>query len=94
MQQGEKNNLDSAKLQACIKAQNDDAVKASVKEADGLGISATPTMYVNGEKVDGALSVDELRAIFDHALKQAGVPAPDHATTASGPAPTGTAVAK
>ncbi len=94
MEQGQKNSVDAAKLQACIKAQNDDAVKASVKEADGLGITATPTMYVNGEKIDGALSLDEMRAVFDRALKQAGVPAPDHATSASTGTPASAATAK
>ena len=33
--QGQKHNLDAAKLQSCVKAQNEDAVKASMKEADG-----------------------------------------------------------
>src|SRR5579872_723925 len=32
--QGQKHNLDSGKLQACIKAQNEDPVRASMKEAD------------------------------------------------------------
>ncbi len=35
--QGQKHNLDAAKLQSCVKAQNEDAVRASMKEADGLG---------------------------------------------------------
>lgn len=82
LQQGQKHNLDSAKLEACIKAQNDEAVKASVKEGEALGIDATPTMYVNGQKVDGALPIDEVRAILDSALTQAGVPVPAHPATA------------
>ena len=47
-------------MQACIKAQQDDAVKASVHEGEALGVEATPTMFVNGEKVDGALPIGEL----------------------------------
>ncbi len=80
-QQGEKEHLDSAKLQACIKAQNDDAIKVSMKEAGNLGIESTPTLYVNGMKLDGAVPVEQLRAIFDRALKDAGVPPPVHAAT-------------
>jgi protein-disulfide isomerase len=80
--QGQKHNLDGTKLQACIKAQKDDAVKASIHEGDGLGVEATPTMYVNGEKVDGAIPIAELRAVLDRALVQAGETAPVH------PAPT------
>jgi protein-disulfide isomerase len=79
--QGQKHNVDLAKLQSCIKAQKDDAVKSSMREADGLGVTATPTIFINGEKVDGALPLADLRAVFDRALKQAGVAAPAHDTT-------------
>lgn len=78
MQQGEREHLDVMKLLACVKAQNDDAVKLSMKEAENLGIESTPTLYVNGMKMDGAVPVEQLRAILDRALKDAGVPAPVH----------------
>jgi protein-disulfide isomerase len=86
MLQGQKHNLDTAKLQSCMKAQNEEAVRASIKEGDGIGVSATPTLFINGEKVDGAVSVAEMRAALDHALKDAGQPAPDHTAVASTPA--------
>jgi protein-disulfide isomerase len=82
MLQGQQHNLDGTKLQACMKAQKDDAVKASVKEGEGLGIEATPTLFVNGEKIDGALPVNDVRAVFDRALQQAGVMPPPHAAAA------------
>jgi predicted DsbA family dithiol-disulfide isomerase len=44
-----------------------------MKEAGELGVSATPTLFVNGEKVDGALPVEEMRAVLDRALKDAGI---------------------
>jgi protein-disulfide isomerase len=88
--QGQKHSLDGPKLQACIKAQQDDAVKASVHEGEGLGIEATPTMFVNGEKVDGALPVGELRAVLDRALVQAGVPTPVHTAAAAPETPANT----
>lgn len=78
LQQGQKHNLDLAKLQSCVKAQDDKAIRVSMREAEALGVNATPTMYVNGEKTDGALPVEELRAIFDRALQQAGVAVPAH----------------
>ncbi len=71
--------LDAAKLQACIKDQKDNAVKASVKEGESLGVTGTPTMFVNGQMLDGARPISEFRAVFDNALQQAGVPAPAHA---------------
>lgn len=80
LQQGEKEHLDTVKLQACLKAQNDDALKTAHREADALGIESTPTMYVNGMKVDGAVPAQELRAILDRALKDAGVPPTVHVT--------------
>ncbi len=82
--------LDAAKLQACIKAQNDDFVKASVKEGESLGMTATPTLFVNGQEVDGALSAADLRKIFDEALEQAGVQPPKNAQAAAS-APAGNA---
>jgi hypothetical protein len=44
-------------------------------------VSATPTLFVNGQEMDGALPASELRAALDHALQQAGVPLPSHSST-------------
>jgi protein-disulfide isomerase len=77
-EQGQKHNLDGTRLQACIKAQEDEKVKASVHEGEALGVEATPTLFVNGEQVNGALSISELRAILDRALVQAGETPPAH----------------
>jgi protein-disulfide isomerase len=71
--------VDKDKLQACVKAQDDRAVKESVKEGEALDVSGTPAMFVNGQLVDGARPAAELREIFDSALKQAGLSAPAHA---------------
>jgi len=80
--QGQKHNLEVTKLQACVKAQKEDAVRASMKEADGLGVSATPTLFVNGQRVEGAVPISQLRATLDSALKDAGVPVPQHLPSA------------
>lgn len=84
--QGQKHNADATKLQACIKAQKEDAVRASMKEGDELGVSATPTLFINGQKIDGVVPASALRAALDSALKDAGQPVPQHATSDSGPA--------
>jgi protein-disulfide isomerase len=76
--QGQKHNLDPAKLQACIKAQDDKAIRASMSEGDVVGVGATPTMFVNGAKLDGAVPAEEVRAALDRALKDAGVEPPGH----------------
>ena len=87
--QGQQHGVDPAKLAACIKTQDDNAVKASIKEGDAVGVTATPTLFVNGEEMDGALPIAEVRAILDRALLQAGVQPPAHPenTQATGTAP-------
>jgi protein-disulfide isomerase len=76
--QVQKHNLDAAKLQACVKAQDDKAVRASQSEGDKIGVSATPAMFVNGQKVDGAVPIEDLRVVLDSALRDAGVAPPEH----------------
>lgn len=68
--------LQAAPLQACIKAQSTTAVLASVQEGTVLGISATPSLFVNGERVDGAVPMTELQAMINRALRDAGQPIP------------------
>jgi protein-disulfide isomerase len=82
-EQGQKHNLDQTKLQSCIKAQNEDAIKASMREGDTLGVNATPTIFVNGQEIDGVVSPAEFRTILDAALQQAGVPVPAHSAQAA-----------
>jgi protein-disulfide isomerase len=76
--EAEKHKLDSPKLLACLKAQDDRAVRASIKEGESLNIDATPTMFVNGQKLDGALPAENVRTVLDQALKDAGVAPPPH----------------
>ena len=86
MLQGQKHNVDAAKLQSCVKAQNEDAVRASMKEADGLGVNGTPALFINGRKIDGAVPIADVRAALDAALRDAGEPVPVHAPSAPAPA--------
>ncbi len=76
--QSQRHNLDASKLQACLKAQDDKAVRLSMKEGESLGVDATPAMFINGQKMDGAVPADEIRQALDMALKQAGVQPPAH----------------
>jgi len=45
-------------------------------------VTATPTLFVNGQEIDGALPVAEVRATLDQALERAGVAAPKHSAAA------------
>ena len=89
---GKKNGADATKLQACIKEQSDSIVKASMAEGDKLNISATPTLFINGEKVEGAVDANDLRMALNLQLKAAGVeppPPPPAPAKPAAQAPTG-----
>ncbi len=73
---GKKNGADATKLQACVKAQADTLVKSSMAEGDAIGVSATPTMFVNGERLEGAMDADQVRAALNQQLLAAGVQPP------------------
>ena len=74
---GKKHGLDNDKLNACLKQQSETAVRASMLEADKLGVESTPTLFINGEKVAGAFPEDQLRPIIDRAIRAAGGKAPE-----------------
>jgi protein-disulfide isomerase len=69
-----------ARLEACLKAQDSAPVRASMKEADGLNIDGTPTLFINGERLSGAQPVGEVWAAIDRALA-----AEDEKPPAAGP---------
>jgi protein-disulfide isomerase len=85
LMQGQKHNVDAAKLQSCIKGQDESAVRASMKEGDDLGVNGTPALFINGQKIDGAVPISEIRAALDNALKDAGEPVPAHPSDAASP---------
>jgi predicted DsbA family dithiol-disulfide isomerase len=57
-----------------------------MKEADDLGVNGTPALFINGQKLDGAVPISEVRAALDAALKDAGQPVPPHVPSAATPA--------
>lgn len=58
-------------LQACMAKQDESKVHSSIAEGKSLGVSATPTMFVNGQEVEGMLTAENLRLMLDHALSEA-----------------------
>jgi protein-disulfide isomerase len=75
-QQGEANKLDAAKLDACIAKQDEATVRTEMKQATSLGIDQTPTLYVNGEVLSGALPQSTVWTIIDRALVSEGITPP------------------
>jgi protein-disulfide isomerase len=76
LDRGEKYHLDAPKLKACVQKSDETSVRASMAEADKLGVDATPTLFINGEKISGAVPEAELRSIINRALADAGEKAP------------------
>ena len=77
MQQGADHKVDAASLQACVKTQNDAAIKAAVHEGESIGVDSTPTLFINGEEMSGGVApLPRLRAALDRALKNSGTVVP------------------
>jgi protein-disulfide isomerase len=82
--------LDETRVDACLAKQDQTQVLASAKEAEDLGLEGTPELFVNGERVNGAVPQDQLWAAIDRALKAEGEqppPAEVPAPTSGSPAP-------
>ena len=68
--------LDAAKLDACLASQDETQVRASAKAAEALGVEGTPAVFVEGERIDGALPQAQVWMVIDRALRAAGVEPP------------------
>jgi protein-disulfide isomerase len=67
---GQKHGVTPESLQACLALQDPGKVESSLAEGRSLGVSATPTMFINGQEIEGGLSDDQLREILDRDLKE------------------------
>jgi protein-disulfide isomerase len=68
--------LDSASLDACITRQDETPVRNAMKIAESLRIEGAPALFVEGERISGALPQDQLWIVIDRALRAAGVKQP------------------
>jgi protein-disulfide isomerase len=79
--------LDTARLDACLAKQDETQVRASAKEGESLGVEGTPALFVDGERINGALPEPQIWLVIDRALRAAGVeppPAPPAPAVAGG----------
>jgi len=81
--------LDTARLDACLAAQDETQVRASTQEAQSLRIDGAPAVFVDGERIDGAVPEEQLWLVIDRALRAAGVEPPAAPTKPSQTAGTG-----
>ncbi|HTV09159.1 MAG TPA: thioredoxin domain-containing protein [Candidatus Aquilonibacter sp.] len=90
-EQGVFQKADMPELEACLSKQDTTAIDASRKVGEALNIDSTPTLFINGAKIDGAVPLDFIFGEIDDALRAQGVqppppyvaPAPEAETPAS-----------
>ena len=63
-------------VDACLKKQDDAAIKESQKIGESLDIQATPVMFINGEKLEGAYPLTDVFRMIDGAMMAAGATPP------------------
>jgi protein-disulfide isomerase len=86
-QDAQAHHLDMTKLDACVAKQDTANIEASKRVGDALNLSSTPTLFINGEKIEGAVSLSFLYQIIDTALRAEGVTPPPPYVAPAPPAP-------
>jgi protein-disulfide isomerase len=70
-------NLDLGGLDACLARQDEAQVRASMKQAQLLGLDFAPALFINGERIAGYVPVAQISQVIDRALRDAGEEPPD-----------------
>ena len=64
--------LDAAKFGPCVDNDtNLEKVYLDVNEGRDLGVQSTPTFFINGQKIEGAVSYEEFKTVIDGYLANA-----------------------
>jgi protein-disulfide isomerase len=72
LDEAKKDKLKEPEVQACVKKQDPTRVKASLKTGEELEVEATPDLFINGEKFEGAYPLQDLFRFIDAALVAEG----------------------
>ena len=78
---------DLSKLNACIQKQDTSAIDQSKQLAQSFNVQSTPTLFINGDKVDGAVPLEFLFGVIDSALRAENVQPPAPYVPPAAPAP-------
>ncbi len=93
LDEGKRQGVKAAKLESCVGKQEEASVRASMKEADGLGINGTPILFINGERAMGLIPQSVLWDIINRAIIDAGgTPPPQVPAAGQGNGPAATPV--
>jgi protein-disulfide isomerase len=76
LDQGSFQKVDTAKLNACIGKQDTSAIEASKQIATALNVESTPSLFINGDKIEGALPLSYIFGLIDDALRAENVTPP------------------
>jgi len=69
--------LDVERFESCVQGGwRENNVRANIRLGQQAGAQGTPLFLIDGQRLPGALPLDEFRAILDAALSQRGVPPP------------------
>jgi protein-disulfide isomerase len=74
--EGAKAKVNEKKLSACVLKQDETAVRASMKEGDGLNVSGVPALFINGQMITGAIPIEFVYRAVDDALTAQGITPP------------------
>jgi len=67
-EEGQKKRVHSARMNECVAKQDRAEVEASIRQADTLHVDETPTLFVNGARIEGAVPKEFLFRMIDSAL--------------------------
>jgi len=85
-QQGELQKVDMTKLNACIAKQDTTEMEKSRQLGTALNVDSTPTLFINGDKIDGAVPIEFIFKVIDDALVAEGkTPPPPYAPPVAAP---------
>jgi protein-disulfide isomerase len=70
--EGKRNKVKEEALNICMAKQDHTAIDATLKLGETLGVQATPVLFINGEKLEGAYPIENVFRMVDEALTGAG----------------------
>ena len=86
-QQGQFQKVDASRLDDCLKKQDTSVIKPMQVQGEGLNLGSTPTLFINGDKIDGAVPPQFIFGVIDDALRAEGVQPPPPYVPPTPPAP-------